>query len=347
MSSTPLVSIITPTYNHEKYITECIRSAISQTYQNWEMIIIDDGSTDRTQTFIKLFSDNRIKYIYQEHLGAYQLGLTYNKALNQTKGEFIAILEGDDFWDNNKLEIQIPYFQIPNIILTYGDCIITNEYGKKLFYRNIINNKKIANNDPIGLALKEFINAQNFIYAQTVMVRKDALIKIGGFIQPDYLHLVDYPTWCCLALEGKFKAIPKQLGYWRRNINSLTMNNPMIVSDNFIRYVKEFVKEHQSPIRKLNINVEELQKRHQTQLNFATKHQNYNKGMICLIYSYNATARNYFKLYLNQKGKKLSYHIISLIGIAISYTTILEITLPLIGIYFSKPLAKLKKWLLK
>lgn len=96
MLSTPLVSIITPTYNHEKYITECIRSAISQTYQNWEMIIIDDGSTDRTQTLIKSFSDNRIKYIYQEHLGAYQLGLTYNKALNQTKGKFIAILEGDD-----------------------------------------------------------------------------------------------------------------------------------------------------------------------------------------------------------------------------------------------------------
>jgi glycosyltransferase involved in cell wall biosynthesis len=384
----PLVSIITPTYNHEKYIAECINSAISQTYQNWEMLIIDDGSTDKTQDIIKSFSDtwrysigntgtplwsperdNRIKYIYQEHLGAYKLGLTYNKALNQTKGEFIAILEGDDFWPANKLEIQMPYFQIPNIILTYGDCFITNEYGKKLFYRNIINNKNIANNDPIGLALKEFINARNFIYAQTVMVRKDALMKIGGFIQPDYLHLVDYPTWCCLALEGKFKAIPKRLGYWRRNINSLTMSNPMTISNGFIRYVKEFIETHKNQIDKaaIYINVDELQKRHQTQLDFANKHQNYSKGIICLIYGYNDTARNYFKFYLTARRQsprakrgvlqygilrsalndcgQLSYHIISLIGIAISYTPILKITLPLIGIYFSKPLAALKRWL--
>ncbi|MFH1231702.1 MAG: glycosyltransferase [Planctomycetota bacterium] len=349
----PLISIITLTYNHEKYIADCIRSVISQTYQNWEMIIVDDGSTDRTQNIIKSFSDNRIKYICQEHLGAYQLGLAYNKALHQAKGEFIAILEGDDFWPSDKLEIETPYFSDNSIILTYGDCIITNEYGKKLFYRSIINDKNIANNDPIGLVLKEFTNARNFIYAQTVMVRKDVLMKIGGFIQPDYLHLVDYPTWCCLALEGKFKAIPKRLGYWRRNINSLTMSNPMIVSDGFIRYVKEFVETHRLQISNIksqipiNINVEELQKRHQAQLNFATKHQNYSNGIICLIYGYSATARNYFNLYLNQEGKKLSYHIISLIGIAISYTPILKITLPLIGIYFSRPLATLKRWLLK
>ncbi|GAG54603.1 unnamed protein product, partial [marine sediment metagenome] len=176
--SSPLVSIITPTYNHEKYIADCINSSLSQTYQNWEMIIVDDGSTDKTSDIIKSFTDPRIKYIRQEHMGGYQLGAIYNKALSQTQGEFVAILEGDDQWPKNKLEIQMPYFSDQEVILTYGDCVIINESGKKLFRRNIINNKSIADNNPIGSAIKEFTNARNFIYAQTVMVRKDGLTKI-------------------------------------------------------------------------------------------------------------------------------------------------------------------------
>ena len=64
----PLVSIITPTYNHEKFIEQCVRSVLSQTYPNWEMIIIDDGSTDKTPEKIEQFKDDRIHYIRQKML---------------------------------------------------------------------------------------------------------------------------------------------------------------------------------------------------------------------------------------------------------------------------------------
>ncbi|MFH0889201.1 MAG: glycosyltransferase family 2 protein [Planctomycetota bacterium] len=92
----PLVSFITPTYNQEKYISDCIRSALKQTYSNWEMIIIDDGSTDRTPEIIKSFFDNRIKYFRQDNLGAYKLGVAYNRVLQEARSELIAIWEGDD-----------------------------------------------------------------------------------------------------------------------------------------------------------------------------------------------------------------------------------------------------------
>jgi glycosyltransferase involved in cell wall biosynthesis len=345
----PLVSIITPTYNHEKYIADCIHSSISQTYQNWEMIIIDDGSTDRTPDIIKSFSDNRIKYIRQKHLGADRLGITYNNALKEAKGNFIAVLEGDDFWPPNKLALQMPYFSDNKVVLTYGDCIVTDKNGRNLFYRKIINDKSIRDNKPVGSTLQYFLTAENFIYAQTVMFRKETLLKIGGFIQPDYLHLVDYPTYCRLALEGEFKGIPYPLGYWRRNINSLTFSNSHIISVGFIRYIKEFINQYGGHIQKLGIeiNIEESLKKDTEKLNNSCRHQNYHNGLITLIYGYNKAAISYFHLYLKQRDKKLFYTLISLIGIILSHTHLLEIIFPTLGIYFSRVLATLKKWLLK
>ena len=107
--SAPLVSIITPTYNHEKYIGDCIRSAQDQTYTNWEMIIVDDGSTDNTFTIAQIAaaSDDRIKVFTQKNVGIFRLGETYNFAFAQSKGEYIAVLEGDDVWLPEKLQWQV------------------------------------------------------------------------------------------------------------------------------------------------------------------------------------------------------------------------------------------------
>ncbi len=87
----PLVSIITPTYNHEKFIGTCIESVLKQTYQNWEMIIIDDGSTDKTGFIVAKYNDNRIRYVKQENVGIWKLKGTYNKALNMSSGNLIAL----------------------------------------------------------------------------------------------------------------------------------------------------------------------------------------------------------------------------------------------------------------
>jgi len=344
-----LVSIITPTYNHEKYIGDCIRSALAQTYQNWEMIIVDDGSTDNTPAIIRGFNDSRIKYIRQAHQGGYKLGLTYNKALREAKGELIAILEGDDFWPPDKLAVQAPYFDNQNIILTYGDCIITNESGHELFYRKIPADTNMRDNSPVGSALNGFIMAENFIYAQTVMIRKSALLQIGGFIQPDYLHLTDFPTWCRLALAGEFKAIPHPLGFWRRNIKSVTMANPVSISEGFIRYINTFMDTYQNQIQRLgiNINTEEMKKKQSEQLRQSDQDQNYIKALTLFIYGYNQPARQYFGLYLRQPNKGVFNSIISLLIIVFSYTNLSTLILSLAGIHLSGLLVSLKKYLVK
>ena len=107
------VSIITATYNHEKFIAKCIESVLRQTYPNWEQIIVDDGSTDNTESIVREYAakDSRIKYIRKEHEGIMNLKNSYNLALDNSTGDLIAILEGDDYWPDYKLEVQVPYFK--------------------------------------------------------------------------------------------------------------------------------------------------------------------------------------------------------------------------------------------
>lgn len=104
----PLVSIISPTYNHEKFIADCIDSVLAQTYSNWEMIIIDDGSTDGTFRVATEYAqkDPRIKPFTQKNIGIFRLGESYNFALSQCQGKYIAILECDDVWLPEKLSLQ-------------------------------------------------------------------------------------------------------------------------------------------------------------------------------------------------------------------------------------------------
>src|SRR5437667_7605704 len=99
----PLVSVITPAYNHRRFIGPCIESLLGQTYTNWEQIIIDDGSTDDTAEVVRSYSDPRIRYFHQENQGIDALAQTYNRALNLSRGELIAVLEGDDLWPEDKL----------------------------------------------------------------------------------------------------------------------------------------------------------------------------------------------------------------------------------------------------
>lgn len=100
-----LVSVIIPTYNRSDLIKETINSVLNQTHKNFELIMVDDGSTVNTKTVIESFKDNRIKYILQKHHGL--LAVARNNGLKVAIGEYIAFLDSDDIWLTNKLEKQI------------------------------------------------------------------------------------------------------------------------------------------------------------------------------------------------------------------------------------------------
>lgn len=142
-----LVSIIMPSYNTERYISESIKSVINQTYKNWELLIVDDCSTDSTDEIIKKFCyEKRIKYFKnKKNSGA---AVSRNKALKEAKGKWIAFLDSDDLWFPEKLEKQIEFMKRNNYKFTYTDYNIQlNGIWLPYIYTgpNVINEYKMKN----------------------------------------------------------------------------------------------------------------------------------------------------------------------------------------------------------
>jgi len=178
----PKVSVNICCYNSEKFIKETIESVLAQTFNDYEAIIIDDGSKDRTGEIIKSFNDPRIKYYYQENRG---LSASRNRAIELSQGEYIALLDHDDIWYPNKLEKQMRLFnENPEIGLVFSNCyikMVRNNKGR-LFFRENEDFEK----DPAGkLFLKDYIPLF------TIIVKKSIFNEIGGF-DTNYRSCEDY-----------------------------------------------------------------------------------------------------------------------------------------------------------
>ncbi len=249
-----LVSIITPTYNHEKYIGQCIESVLRQSYKLWEMIIVDDGSLDNTGNIIKKYNDPRIKYFRQLNQGPFKLGETYNFALRQAKGKFIAILEGDDLWPKDKLEKQLPAFNNKNVVLSHGNYNILYEGKKcpKIKQKIVPGLKGVLNNFPVGNAIYGFANGI-IPWPVTVIIRAQTLKKIGGFKQNLKMPLVDFSTFLPLALEGEFKYIPDTLGYFRRHNLAVSHNNGWEIDKNLCVYFTKYINDNLIELKKYGL----------------------------------------------------------------------------------------------
>ena len=148
-----LVSIIMPSWNTARFIAESIQCVIDQTYQNWELIIVDDCSTDNTDEVVALYlSDSRIRYLHNEvNSGA---ALTRNKAMRAAQGEWIAFLDSDDLWVPDKLEKQIKFMQENNYVLSYTEYEKIDEENNPLNIYvtgpSIVDKKRIYRYDYIG-----------------------------------------------------------------------------------------------------------------------------------------------------------------------------------------------------
>jgi glycosyltransferase involved in cell wall biosynthesis len=227
----PLVSIVTPTYNHERFIGPCIDSVLSQTDQNWEQIIIDDGSSDGTAAVIRGYSDPRIRYFHQENKGIGALADTYNRALGLSKGELIAILEGDDIWPANKLSELVPAFSDPDVTLGFGEERDIDVDGRAAPRASRTSRKRmklprsILCNDPVRSATPYLLSleGQSFIPPATVIIRRTALESIGGFQRGLGMSPTDVPTFIRLSLQGRFYYTQTVMGFRRRHANSATL----------------------------------------------------------------------------------------------------------------------------
>ena len=215
------VSVLTPTYQHAEFIGDCIRSVRAQTEEDWEMIIVDDGSDDGTPEIAESFNDPRITVVRLEHEGVAGLGRVYATALARSTSPLVAVLEGDDTWPVNKIEVELPLFDDPRVVLAYGSAGLIDEKGSHYARFWYAPKGDVARNQPIGSIIPTLMDV-NFIVASTVMIRRSALDQIGGFLQPSGISYVDHPTWLRLATIGTFARSPLDLGNWRRYAGQVT-----------------------------------------------------------------------------------------------------------------------------
>jgi len=311
METKPLVSIITPTYDHEAFISQCIDSVLRQTYANWELIIVDDGSRDGTRKIVEGYVDHRITYIRNINQGIWKLNRTYNTGLRYARGDLIAVLEGDDFWPADKLEKQVGSFAKTDVVLSWGKAIVTNSKGEKI--ETIPKNAGLFDRGSRLETHRELIMG-NFIPACTVMCRRDALLEIGGFKQVEYTPYIDYPTWLRLIEIGEFCPVNETLGYWRRHGSqvSATMLDAMVKAYQYsIEYYHKIPDNRKKDLR---IDYARLDKKYREKLSS----YHFYCGRIALVDGDYGKARSYFRksFTCGHGAEKIK----SALGILASYT---------------------------
>lgn len=196
-----LVSIVMPVYNSEKYIEEAMNSVIDQTYENWELIIIDDGSNDNTIRKIEriLIKDNRIRfYKNDKNMG---VSATRNRGISLSRGDWIAFLDSDDIWDKTKLEKQINYAERISAEFIFTGSSFINEDGEH--YKGLF---KVP-----STVTYEKLRMQNVIPCSSVLIKKKYFNKIK--MENDDMH-EDYATW---------------LRILRMGINAYGINEPLLI----------------------------------------------------------------------------------------------------------------------
>jgi len=215
-------SVILVTYNSSRYIEESISSVLNQTYKNFELIIIDDGSTDETVNIIKKFKDSRIKYKYQDNQGPSK---ARNFGIKISKSKWICFLDADDYWYKDKLKVVSKFLSGSNLI--YHKLYKKIEFKKKNLHITQSKLQHLLFQKYIGSKIKIPITQNLLIYGNTiptssVVIRKKILNKTRFFDEKLCIG-EDYDLWLRLSLvTDKFIFISKNLGTYRIHVESAT-----------------------------------------------------------------------------------------------------------------------------
>mgnify|MGYP000848304282 FL=1 len=219
-----LVSIITPTYNSEKYIAQTIQSVQNQTHSNWEMIIVDDASSDQTEAIVIEFAkaDHRIKF-YKLHNNA-GAGVARNQALSMAAGRYIAFLDSDDLWKPEKLQKQIDFLTTQNASFTFSFYECIDEAGNPL-------HKRIE--APLKLRYWQLFFC-NFVGNLTGIYDT----QIFGKIPISYLRKrQDWMVWLTILRKIKVaQPVPESLAFYRVRNDSISSSKLKLLQHNYNVY---------------------------------------------------------------------------------------------------------------
>ncbi|RUT02707.1 glycosyl transferase [Dulcicalothrix desertica PCC 7102] len=207
----PEITVIIPAYNAEKTILETIKSIQEQTFSNFEIIVINDGSTDDTQLVLEKIKEPRLKIISSQNEG---VSAARNKGIKAAQSEYIAFIDADDLWTNDKLELQLAAIKAnPDIGVVYSWTSQMDETGKKFHSGARV---FIEGNVYQDLLIVNFLEN-----GSTPLMRKECVDEIGGF-NVNLKYGEDWEFYIRLAAKYKFAVIPKQQVFYRQSPSSAT-----------------------------------------------------------------------------------------------------------------------------
>ncbi len=245
----PFISIVIPTFNRAEYISKALNSVIDQTFKDWELIIVDNNSTDHTDKIINQYTDPRIRYLKIKNDGV--IAKSRNLGIEVSKGEWIAFLDSDDWWTKDKLEVCFNNIH-NNVDFIYHKVEVIDANQKFYYLKNKFKGRKL-NRPILNDLLVGAIKHGNAIGSSSVIVRKSLLDKIGGISEnKNLVASEDYNTWLRIAqITDQFKYLEKRLGYYLIHDGSTQKRNLSIPHK---EAVNDFIKLFNNQ-QKLNLEV--------------------------------------------------------------------------------------------
>lgn len=207
------ISVITPVFNAEKYLRKAIDSIIEQSFIDWELIIINDGSNDSSEDIIASYADTRLKYYKNES----NIGLiaTLNKGIDLCKGEYIVRMDADDISEKDRFKIQLAFLED------------NKEYAMCGSYAKVIDENSNETGKILNLQANDYLQI-NLLFSvpfihPSMMIRSDVLKN--NYFDPKYKHAEDYELWCRIANNYKIANIPDYLIRYRWHTTNVSVTN--------------------------------------------------------------------------------------------------------------------------
>ncbi|MCT7958205.1 glycosyltransferase family 2 protein [Laspinema palackyanum] len=228
-----------PTYNHGHYIGRAIKSLLDQTYQHWELIIINNFSTDDTVSIVRECQDQRIRLINFRNNGI--IAASRNYGIQHAKGTYIAFLDSDDWWTSQKLEICVPQLEQGFDICSHDLWLVKSENQR--FLRRRLRSRSVSL--PV---YDDLLYNGNGLLNSSVVVKAEILKQIGGQSEdPELIAAEDYDCWLRIAQEtDKFIYIPKVLGYYWVGGDNISNPQRLLVFSNrlYFLYMRPYTQIH-------------------------------------------------------------------------------------------------------
>jgi glycosyltransferase involved in cell wall biosynthesis len=207
--------VIIVTYNYGHFLGEAIQSVLDQTFQDWETIVVDDGSTDNTKEVVAAFADPRIHYVYQENRGN---PAARNTALKRAAGEYIAFLDADDIWFPEKLRKQVTQLDglASTVGLVYGDVYLFNHDDGAILGRFLRGRRP-----PTGRVFTQLLEPDGWFISDTASLIRREVFDTVGLYDESLRTYEDWEMWVRIASAYEVDAVNEPLARCRRHGNNL------------------------------------------------------------------------------------------------------------------------------